>query len=121
MKLFNLSYKLIALCLFLIFFCTLLTLTKSDLTYFNYTETTLNDTDVPNKAPFVINLDTYSDGTTLAQITRWNLQNKNCSKYYGLGAGQAVGLENILRIRVIQLNGTVIEINLDLKLDPMNY
>ncbi|CAG8764089.1 20015_t:CDS:1, partial [Gigaspora rosea] len=80
---------------------------------------TLNEPNVPNQKPFVIKLATYDDGTTLVHITRWDKNlNTNCTNYLGILAG---GLEQILRIRVIQLNGTVIEINLDFKLDPPNY
>ncbi|RIB07572.1 hypothetical protein C2G38_418510 [Gigaspora rosea] len=76
----NLSYKLLALHLFL---CLFITSTKSQLnyTYFNYTETKLAD----------------------------------CSKVQGMS------LEQQLRIRVILRNGTVKEIDPDLKLDPINY
>ncbi|RIB21034.1 hypothetical protein C2G38_1137494 [Gigaspora rosea] len=119
MKLFNLSYNLITQCLFLISLCAFITSTKSELTFFNYTEKTLNEPNVPNQKPFVIKLATYDDGTTLVHITRWDKNlNTNCTNYLGILAG---GLEQILRIRVIQLNGTVIEINLDFKLDPPNY
>ncbi|CAG8686074.1 24104_t:CDS:1, partial [Gigaspora rosea] len=119
MKLFNLSYNLIAQCLFLISLCAFITPTKSELTFFNYTETSLNDTNVPNQTPFVIKLDTYDEGTTLVHITRRdNKLNVTCTNYLRM---PALGLEQIFRIRVIQLNGTVNEINLDLKLDPPNY
>ncbi|RIB23335.1 hypothetical protein C2G38_871961 [Gigaspora rosea] len=119
MKLFNLSYNLIAQCLFLISLCAFITSTKSELTFFNYTETSLNDTNVPNQTPFVIKLDTYDDGTTLVHIIRQdNNLNATCTNYLRM---PALGLEQIFRIRVIQLNGTVNEINLDLKLDPPNY
>ncbi|KAF0420356.1 hypothetical protein F8M41_007001 [Gigaspora margarita] len=37
------------------------------------------------------------------------------------GSLKVICFEQILRIRVIQLNGTVKKINLDLKLDPVNY
>ncbi|RIB21043.1 hypothetical protein C2G38_1137863 [Gigaspora rosea] len=119
MKLFNLSYNLITQCLFLISLCAFITSTKSELTFFNHTETTLNDTNVSHNIPFVINLDTYDDGTALVHITRRDPElTANCTNYLRI---PAFGLEQIFRIRVIQLNGTVIEINLDLKLDPPNY
>ncbi|RIB22658.1 hypothetical protein C2G38_964091 [Gigaspora rosea] len=122
MKLFNFSYKLIAQCLFLIFLCAFIKSTKSEITFFNYTEKNINNT------PIVLDLHTYDDGTTLALIARMDpTLNENCKKNLELQVQQGhlvYGLEQILRIRVIQLNGTVIEINLnnlDLKLDPLNY
>ncbi|CAG8543377.1 2228_t:CDS:2 [Dentiscutata heterogama] len=87
----------------------------------------MGKTDLPSLAighqPFVVNLQTYDDGTILALITRYDkTQNANCSSY--LKPNPALGLEQILRIRIIQLDGSVKEINLnnaDLKLDPLNY
>ncbi|RIB22337.1 hypothetical protein C2G38_1005919 [Gigaspora rosea] len=107
MKLSSLSYNLVALYLLLIFLCLLIISTKSQT--FNYTEST-SDTEFPHAQPQIVDIKTYDDGTTLVHIIR-----------HDPTKSQAYCLEQILRIRVIQLNGTVNEINLDLKLDPVNY
>ncbi|CAG8710582.1 15820_t:CDS:2, partial [Dentiscutata heterogama] len=86
----------------------------SQLSFFNYTENT-TDTEFPQNEPKVVNIQTYEDGTTLVHIIRDGIQTANCSSING------TSLEPILRIRVIQLNGTVIEINDDLDLDSINY
>ncbi|CAG8790633.1 20769_t:CDS:1, partial [Gigaspora rosea] len=71
---------------------------------------------------FTVDLQTYDDGTTFVRITRYDdTLSANCKK--NLNNSQSRGVEQILRIRVIQLNGTVIEINLDhdFQIDPINY
>ena len=108
----NLSYKLLALYLFL---CLFITSTKSQLNYFNYTETKLGDQNTP---PLVADIKTYDDGTILVHIVRNNstsTADSDCSKVQGMS------LEQQLRIRVILRNGTVKEIDPDLKLDSINY
>ncbi|CAG8502927.1 17379_t:CDS:2, partial [Dentiscutata heterogama] len=108
--------------LFLISLYALIASTKSQITSFNYTETNLTTTSLDHQ-PFVLNLQTYDDGTILAHIARYDKTLiANCRSY--LRINNAFGLDQILRIRVIQLDGSVKEINLnntDLKLDPLNY
>ncbi|CAG8842750.1 36314_t:CDS:2, partial [Racocetra persica] len=62
-----------------------------------------------------VNIRTYDDGTTLVHIIRYGIQTADCSRING------ISLEPILRIRVIQLDGTVIEINANLDIDSLNY
>ncbi|RIB25463.1 hypothetical protein C2G38_474871 [Gigaspora rosea] len=90
-----------------LFICLLIKSTKSQ--FFNYTESETT-TAFPNVQPQIVDIQTYDDGTTLVHIIR---RDRTILSSYCL--------EQILRIRVIQLNGTVNEINLDLKLDPVNY
>ncbi|CAG8543774.1 11514_t:CDS:2, partial [Scutellospora calospora] len=106
----KITYKLIAQYLF---FCLIITLTKSQ-QYFNYTESTLETQDTP---PLVADIKTYNDGTILVHVIRNDSTQSNidCLKFRGMS------LEQKLRIRIIHLNGTVKEINPDLKLDPVNY
>ncbi|CAG8800926.1 16589_t:CDS:2, partial [Racocetra persica] len=70
------------------------------------------DTKFPQNAPEVVKIRTYDDGTTLVHLIRDGIQQANCSGH---------SLEPILRIRVIQLNGSVIEINANLDMDSLNY
>ncbi|CAG8439354.1 1378_t:CDS:2 [Dentiscutata heterogama] len=101
------SYNFVKLYSFLISLCLLIISTKSQT--FNYTEST-SGTLFPNTQPQIVDIEAYDDGTTLVHIIR-----------HDPTKSQGYCLEQILRIRVIQLNGTVNEINLDLKLDPVNY
>ncbi|CAG8700704.1 8295_t:CDS:2, partial [Cetraspora pellucida] len=101
-------------CLFIISFCLFMTSTKSQdtrLTTFNYTENTTN-TIFPQNAPKIVKIRTYDDGTILVHLIRYGVQQANCFGH---------SLEPILRIRVIHLNGTVIDINSDLDMDSLNY
>ncbi|CAG8641051.1 2771_t:CDS:2, partial [Scutellospora calospora] len=114
MKSYNILYNLIAQYVFLISLYLLITSTSS---HFNYTESTLNPQFL-NRAPVIQNIQTYDDGVTLVHIViRSTTPTAECTRINRL----ALSLEQILRIRVIQLNGTVSEINLDLHLDPLNY
>ncbi|CAG8468274.1 17254_t:CDS:10 [Cetraspora pellucida] len=92
---------------------------KSQLTNFAYNESVIDT----GYSLFVQNLQTYDDGITLVHITRRDPTiNTNCSVNLGLSSPlQTFGLEQLLRLRVIQLNGSVIEINLDLNLITPNY
>ncbi|CAG8642416.1 34158_t:CDS:2, partial [Racocetra persica] len=118
MKLFSLSYNLITPYLFLLSICAFIISTRSQLTNFVYNESII-DTGNPL---FVQNLQTYDDGTTLVHITRRDPKiNQNCSVNLGALPTETFGLEQILRIRVIELNGNVNEINLDLNLITPNY
>ncbi|CAG8544555.1 3296_t:CDS:10 [Cetraspora pellucida] len=113
----KLYYNLTAQCLYLISLCLFITSTisqQSQLNFFNYTENTTN-TEFPQNAPKVVNIRTYDDGTTLVHIIRYGIQTADCSRING------INLEPILRIRVIQLNGTVIEINANLDIDSLNF
>ncbi|KAF0450264.1 hypothetical protein F8M41_002203 [Gigaspora margarita] len=106
----NLFYKLLLLYLFL---CLFITSTKSQLNYFNYTETKLGDQNTP---PLVADIKTYDDGTILVHIVRnKSTSTTDCSNVQGMS------LEQQLHIRVILRNGTVKEIDPDLKLDLINY
>ncbi|RIB26735.1 hypothetical protein C2G38_2138160 [Gigaspora rosea] len=110
----KLSYNFIAQCLFIISYCLFITSTKSQesqLAFFNYTEN-ITDTKFPQNAPNIVNIRTYDDGTALVHIIRDSVQQADCLGH---------SLEPILRIRVIQLNGSVIEINDNLNLDSLNY
>ncbi|KAF0526266.1 hypothetical protein F8M41_014099 [Gigaspora margarita] len=112
MKLYNILYNIIVQCLF---FCLLITITKSQqlpYKYFNYTESNLGD---QNESYLIADIKTYDDGTILIHIIR--TQTEDCSKIRGMS------LEQKLRIRLIFLNGTVKEIDpkLKLELDPINY
>ncbi|CAG8513975.1 7987_t:CDS:2, partial [Cetraspora pellucida] len=91
-----------------------MTSTKSQntqLATFNYTENTTN-TIFPQNAPKVVKVRTYDDGTILVHLIRYGVQQANCFGH---------SLEPILRIRVIHLNGTVVEIDTDLDMDSLNY
>ncbi|RIB20989.1 hypothetical protein C2G38_2177842, partial [Gigaspora rosea] len=70
-----------------------------------------------NTPPLVADIKTYDDGLTiLVHIVRnKSTSTADCSKVQGMS------LEQQLRIRVILRNGTVKEIDPDLKLDPINY
>ncbi|CAG8573972.1 19587_t:CDS:1, partial [Racocetra persica] len=117
MKLFSLLYNPLAQYISFIFICLLITSTTSQFNYFNYTES------ISGKYAYsdflVLNIQTYDDGTTLVHVARnisasAKTSNFNCS---------GLNLEPILRIRVIQLNGSVIEINSqsNLNFDPVNF
>ncbi|KAF0526273.1 hypothetical protein F8M41_014106 [Gigaspora margarita] len=101
-----------------LFFCLLITITKSQqlqYKYFNYTESDLGD---QNASFHIVDIKTYDDGTILVHIIRnESTQTADCSKIRGMS------LEKKLRIRLIFLNGTVKEIDpkLKLELDPINY
>ncbi|RIB22744.1 hypothetical protein C2G38_954472 [Gigaspora rosea] len=113
MKLYNIPYNIIIQYLF---FCIFITTTKSQqlpYKYFNYTESNLGD---QNASYNIADIKTYDDGTILVHIIRnESTQTDDCSKIRGMS------LEQKLRIRLIFLNGTVIEIDPELKIDPINY
>ncbi|KAF0558620.1 hypothetical protein F8M41_008540 [Gigaspora margarita] len=96
-----------------LFFCLFVTLSNSQ--YFNYTESKLGDLNAP---PLIADIKTYNDRTILIHIIRnESTQTDECSKIRGMS------LEQKLHIRLIFLNGTVKEIdpNLKLVLEPINY
>ncbi|KAF0523212.1 hypothetical protein F8M41_015437 [Gigaspora margarita] len=102
-----------------LFFCLFITLSKSQYInytqYFNYTESKLGDLNAP---PLIADINTYDDGTILIHIIRnESTQTNDCSKIRGMS------LEKKLYIRLIFLNGTVKEIDPNLKseLNPINY
>ncbi|CAG8513995.1 7988_t:CDS:2, partial [Cetraspora pellucida] len=118
MKSFSLLYNPLAQYIILLFFCLFISSTSSQFYYFNYTES------ISGKYAYsdflVLSIQTYGDGTTLVHVAR-NIStstattpNFNCS---------GLKLEPMLRIRVIQLNGSVIEINSqsNLNFDPVNF
>ncbi|KAF0511341.1 hypothetical protein F8M41_018259 [Gigaspora margarita] len=128
MKLSSYHYKLISQCLFLILLSVLITSsepqTTSNFTYINYTESTAG-TSYPLNPPQVVTVHTYDDGSILVSIAREiystqknkvvsrdSVQEHNCT-------GQS--LEQILRLRIIKLDGTIKEINPHLSLNPVNF
>ncbi|CAG8569363.1 3237_t:CDS:2, partial [Dentiscutata heterogama] len=112
MKLYGLYYNFITLYLFLI---NLIIITKSQ-SFFNYTERNLNETFSQNGSPLIADIKTYDDGTILVHIVRFDsTQTIDCSRFHGMS------LEQQIHIRIIHLNGTVKEIEPDLKLHPINY
>ncbi|CAG8563046.1 184_t:CDS:2 [Acaulospora colombiana] len=77
---------------------------------FTYVEN-LSETTLPGSPPHISQIGTYEDGTILLRIYRINateVNNTYCT-------------EKKLFLRVIHLNGSVTEINVDLQLDPINY
>ncbi|RIB30881.1 hypothetical protein C2G38_966214 [Gigaspora rosea] len=114
MKLSNFSYNFMARYLFLITLFLLVTSIKSDFTHIEDP----SGTEFPQNLPIILNVQTYDDGTTLVHIIRKNATLASCT----VGLNQVgLNLERILRIRVIKLDGSVKEINLDSKFDPLNY
>ncbi|KAF0467599.1 hypothetical protein F8M41_025967 [Gigaspora margarita] len=129
MKLFSYPHKLISQCLFLTLISVLITSSESQITtpnymYINYTESIIG-TSFPLNPPQVVTVHTYDDGLILVSIAReiystqknkaisgTSVQEYNCT-------GQS--LEPILRLRIIQLDGTIKEINPNLNFDPMNF
>ncbi|KAF0433388.1 hypothetical protein F8M41_005073 [Gigaspora margarita] len=112
MKLSSLRYYFIIQYLFI---CLLITLT-SQLPYnsFNYTENSFLDKQ--NATFHIADIKPYDDGTILLHIMRnESKQTENCSKIHG------ISFEQKLYIRLIFLNGTVKEINPNLKINPINY
>ncbi|KAF0537646.1 hypothetical protein F8M41_008312 [Gigaspora margarita] len=113
MKLSSLLYNVT---LKYLFFCLIITLTKSQQVqykYFNYTESELSN---QNSSPLIVDIKTYDDRTILVHIIRnESTQRVDCSKLGGMS------LEQKLRIRIIFLNGTVQEVNPKLSVDPINY
>ncbi|CAG8595119.1 2776_t:CDS:2, partial [Dentiscutata heterogama] len=106
------KFFLIFLCLFII--STKSQNTNSNYTTFNYTEST-SGTAFPHSQPLVLNVNTYDDGTILVLIARAqndSVQDNSCS---------GLKLEPTLRIRIIKVDGTVIEINYRYILDPLNF
>ncbi|CAG8666817.1 18761_t:CDS:1, partial [Gigaspora rosea] len=122
MKLSSYPYKLVGQYLFLTSLCILITLVKSETTSFNYTENT-SGTTYPLSAPQVVSVQTYDDGTILVSIARIarhtdSTIKKNPTQTYNC-TGQS--LEQVLRLRAIQLDGSIKEIDSHLNLDPLNY
>ncbi|RIB21037.1 hypothetical protein C2G38_2140865 [Gigaspora rosea] len=120
MKLSSYHYKLISQCLFL----TILLITSSESQtitpdYINYTESTAG-TSLPSNPPQVVTVHTYDDGSILVSIAReiYSTQKTNSTQEYNC-IGQSI--EPILRLRIIQLDGTIKEINPHLSLDLMNF
>ncbi|CAG8566121.1 14076_t:CDS:2 [Gigaspora rosea] len=73
----------------------------------------------PHSQPLILSINTYEDGTALVLIARAqdaaqnnSIQDASCS---------GLKLEPALRIRVIKLDGTVIEVNYRYNLDLLNY
>ncbi|CAG8636395.1 4070_t:CDS:1, partial [Cetraspora pellucida] len=126
MKLSSYHYKLILQYLFLTLLCIPIISSQSEeatlnYTYINYTESTIG-TIFPNSPPQVVNVRGYDDGTIIVSIARQNdstmLINQAKTIPYNC-VGQS--LEQVLRLRAIQLDGTIKEINPRLNLDPVNY
>ncbi|RIB25461.1 hypothetical protein C2G38_2067362 [Gigaspora rosea] len=118
MKLFSIPYNFSTQYLFLIFFYSFIISTKSQYTFFNYTENA-SGTAFPHSQPLILSINTYEDGTALVLIARAqdaaqnnSIQDASCS---------GLKLEPALRIRVIKLDGTVIEVNYRYNLDLLNY
>ncbi|CAG8710294.1 13315_t:CDS:2, partial [Gigaspora rosea] len=118
-------YILISQCLFLAILNVFITSsesqeTTSNNTYINYTESTAG-TSYPLNPPQVVTVHTYDDGTILVSIareidsTRKNIATSKTSKQEYNCTGQS--LEQILRLRIIQLDGTIKEIVPHLTLD----
>ncbi|RIB21040.1 hypothetical protein C2G38_2177719 [Gigaspora rosea] len=129
MKLSSYHYILISQCLFLAILNVFITSsesqeTTSNNTYINYTESTAG-TSYPLKPPQVVTVHTYDDGTILVSIareidsTRKNIATSKTSKQEYNCTGQS--LEQILRLRIIQLDGTIKEIVPHLTLDQVNF
>ncbi|CAG8540864.1 6176_t:CDS:2, partial [Dentiscutata heterogama] len=93
--------------------------TSSD--YITYPES-ISGTSYPLSPPQIIDVQTYDDGTILVSIAREISQDKqgtgNPVQSYNC-TGQK--LEQVLRLRLIQLDGSIKEINPQLNLDPINY
>ncbi|CAG8543128.1 7980_t:CDS:2 [Gigaspora rosea] len=129
MKLSRYPYKLISQCTFLISLFILITplksqTTSSEITHISYSESTTG-TSFPQSAPQVVNVQTYDDGIILVSVARQSysqIQNVQTQTTQTYNSSQCTQIfENILRLRVIQLDGSIKEINPSLNLDPMNY
>ncbi|RIB08550.1 hypothetical protein C2G38_2211387 [Gigaspora rosea] len=129
MKLSSYHCKLISQCLFLMLLSVLITssesqTTTSNLTYINYTESTTG-TSFPLNPPQVVTVHTYDDGSLLVSVAReiYSTQKNNVISRDSVQKYNCTGqsLEQILRLRIIQLDGTIKEINPHLSLDPMNF
>ncbi|KAF0511347.1 hypothetical protein F8M41_018265 [Gigaspora margarita] len=126
MKLSSYHYKLISECLFLTLLSVLITSSKSqtttaNFTYINHTESTTG-TSFPLKPPQVVTVHTYDDGSTLVSIAR-EIDSTQTNKAIPGQEYNCTGrsLEQMLRLRIIQLDGTIKEINPHLNLDPVNF
>ncbi|CAG8561433.1 11785_t:CDS:2, partial [Gigaspora rosea] len=77
-------------------------------------------TSLPSNPPQVVTVHTYDDGSILVSIAReiYSTQKTNSTQEYNC-IGQSI--EPILRLRIIQLDGTIKEINPHLSLDLMNF
>ncbi|CAG8789001.1 3008_t:CDS:1, partial [Gigaspora rosea] len=78
----------------------------------------ISNTSFPRNAPIILNIKTYTDGTTLVHIARSDSPINAACLGPNLEHSSRLSLEQKLLIRVIQLNGTVTEINSPLNLDP---
>ncbi|RIB07585.1 hypothetical protein C2G38_418093 [Gigaspora rosea] len=106
------SYNLAALCLFFILLSFLIITVSTELNFtitsdtqphiFTHSENKQNTT----SQFYVKDIQFYDDGTTLIYLVRNSTEN---------------WFDHILRIRIIHLNGTVVEIDTDLNLSPASY
>ncbi|CAG8465611.1 1061_t:CDS:2, partial [Cetraspora pellucida] len=95
--------------------------TSLKLSYINYTESASSTTS-PGSAPQVVTVQTYDNGAILVSVARKSDSQKQKDKipiYNSLNC--TLIFENILRLRVIQTDGKIKEINSNLNLDPVNY
>ncbi|CAG8716538.1 19482_t:CDS:1, partial [Gigaspora rosea] len=95
--------------------------TSSNVTTISYTESTTG-TSFPRSAPQVVNVQTYDDGVILVSVARQSdqqIQNNKPQKTQTYNLSLCTqNLENLLLLRIIQLDGSIEEINSYLNLDP---
>ncbi|CAG8503401.1 9688_t:CDS:2 [Acaulospora colombiana] len=117
------SFNFIIPCLILTCFCLFVVPAESAPQNFTYTENP-SHTEFSNSIPRINKLATYEDGTVLVHLIRRNPDNTCAQRFSALLNESGACLEQSLFLRIIDLNGTVTEINLNntnLGLDPVNF